>query len=114
MKLGITLLLLAAVLLIAPLPSHAAPLASMAPASCAASSSSAPALPGFSTPASKSLLKAIIGPKCGTCSLSPCVGAKVGSICGIGGGGQYEFCADIGTCPQDGLTQCQCKTGPPF
>jgi hypothetical protein len=113
MKLGITLLLLAAVLLITPSPSHA--VASTTPALCAAhSSSSAPALPGFSTPASQSLLKTIIGPKCGTCSLSPCVGAKVGSICGIGGGGEYKYCGDIGTCPQDGLTQCSCKTGPPF
>src|ERR1700754_4849215 len=111
MKPGITLLFLAAVLLIAPSPSYAA----AAPALCAAnSSSSSPALPGFNSPASQTLLKAIIGPKCGTCSFSPCVGARVGSMCGVGGGGQFEFCADIGTCPQDGLTQCRCQTGPPF
>ncbi len=110
MKLGITLLLLAAVLLIAPLPSHAAPLASMAP-QCAANAS-APELP--STPASKSLLKAIIGPKCGSCSQTICVGAKVGSICGIAGGGEYEYCGDVGICSADGLTQCSCKTGAPF
>jgi hypothetical protein len=114
MKLRLPLLLLAAaVLLVTPYASQAAPLGSAAPAFCAAASS-APALPGFSTPAADSVLKTILGPKCGTCSLPPCVGAKVGSICGIGGGGQYEFCADIAICPQDGLTQCQCKTGPPF
>ena len=111
MKLGITLLLLAAVLLIVPLPSHAVPLAFTAPSRCAANAS-APELP--STPASKSLLKAIIGPKCGSCSLSPCVGAKLGSICGIAGSGEYEYCGDVGICSADGLTQCQCKTGPPY
>jgi len=113
MKLGITLLLLAAVLLIAPLQSHAAPLASAAPSQCAANSS-APELPGFSTPASKSLLKAIIGPKCGSCSQSICVGGKVASICGIAGSGLYEYCGDVGICPADGLTQCSCKTGAPY
>jgi hypothetical protein len=110
MKLGITLLLLAAVLLIAPLPSHAAPLASTAPSQCAANAS-APELP--STPASKSLLKAIIGPTCGSCSQAICVGAKLGSICGISGG-LYKYCGDVGTCPADGLTECYCKTGPPY
>jgi hypothetical protein len=109
MKLSITLLLLAAMLLIAPSPSHAA----AAPALCAANTSSAPALPGFSTPASKSLLKAIIGPTCGSCSQAICVGAKLGSICGISGG-LYKYCGDVGTCPADGLTQCYCKTGPPY
>jgi hypothetical protein len=113
MKSRLTLLVLAAALLIAPLASHAEPLASTAPAACAANASTSQ-LPGFSTPASDVLLKTIIGPKCGSCSLSPCVGAKVGSICGIGGGGEYKYCGDIGTCPADGLTQCQCKTGPPF
>jgi len=111
MKLGITLLLLAAVLLIAPLPSHASSPASPAPSQCAANAS-APELP--STPASKSLLKAIIGPKCGSCSQAICVGAKVASICGIAGNGLYEYCGDVGTCPADGLTQCSCKTGAPF
>jgi hypothetical protein len=114
MKLKITLLLLAAALLVAPNPSHAEPLASTAPALCAASASTTPALPGFSTPASQVLLKTIMRPKCGACSGSPCVGAAVASICGVGGGGQYKFCADVGNCPQDGLTQCICKTGPPF
>jgi hypothetical protein len=111
MKLRTTLLLLAVVFLIAPLPSHAASLASTAPSQCAANAS-APELP--STPASKSLLKAIIGPKCGSCSQTICVGAKVASICGIAGGGEYEYCGDVGICSADGLTQCSCKTGPPF
>lgn len=113
MKLRTALLLLATVLLIAPHPSHSAPLASAAPSQCAANSS-ALELPGFSTPASKSLLKAIIGPTCGSCSQSICVGAKVASICGIAGSGLYEYCGDVGTCPADGLTQCYCKTGAPY
>jgi hypothetical protein len=112
MKLRITLLLLAAALLVVPYPSHAEALASTAPALCAANAST-PALPDFSTPASKILLKAIMLPKCGVCSGS-CTGARVGSICGVGGGGQDKFCADLGNCPQDGLTQCNCQTGPPF
>src|SRR3954453_17267192 len=103
MKLRITLLLLAAFIFVAAHPSHSAPLASTAPAQCAANSST-PELPGFSTPASKSLLKAIIGPKCGSCSQSICVGAKVASICGIAGNGQYEYCGDVGICSADGLT----------
>ena len=113
MKQRTTLLLLACALLIAPLSGFAAPLASMATAACAATSSTAP--PPFFAPASSTSVTkaALIGPVCGSCSPSPCAGAKVGSICGIGGGGQYKFCADVGNC-SDTLTQCLCKTGPPF
>jgi hypothetical protein len=110
MKLRITLLLLAAVLLVAPFPSQAAEV-SAAPSLCAAGVAT-PALPEVGTPASRILLKSIMIPKCGSCSFSPCIGAKVGSVCGVLGN-QYEFCADVGTCSQDGLTQCHCQTGPP-
>ena len=113
MKLRLTLLVLAFALLIAPAAGFAEPLASTAPAACAAQAS---------TPASildpvtlKILPKSLPPlPKCGVCSGSPCVGANVGSICGIGGGGQYKYCGDVGTCSQDNLTQCSCKTGAPF
>jgi|SRR6478672_4185953 len=112
MKLRLTLLVLAVALLVAPAAGFAEPLASTAPAACAAQAS---------TPASildpvtlKILPKSFPLPKCGVCSLSPCVGANVGSICGIAGNGEYKYCGDVGTCSQDSLTQCQCKTGAPF
>ena len=80
MKQRTTLLLLACALLIAPLSGFAAPLASMATAACAATSSTAP--PPFFAPASSTSVTkaALIGPVCGSCSPSPCAGAKVGSI----------------------------------
>jgi hypothetical protein len=112
MKLKLTLLLLVAALLIVPIATHAEPLPSTAPVACAANASTAQ-LPGLSTPASNALLEAIVGRKCGSCSGTICVGAIVGSRCGIAGG-QFEFCADGGDCPADGLTHCVCKTGPPF
>jgi hypothetical protein len=106
-KFRLTLLLLAFAFLAASRPGLSAPLASTAPALCAASSSAAE-LPFFTPAVAKSLPPL---PRCGACSLAPCVGAKVGAACGVSGG-QIMHCADVATCPADGLTQCACKTGP--
>jgi len=108
-KLRITQLLLALALLVAARPSLSAPLASQAPAHCAASSSVAE-LPFFTPVVSKSLPSL---PKCGACSQTICLGANVGAACGISGG-QTMHCVDSATCPADGLTQCGCRTGPIF
>ncbi len=111
MKLRLTLLVFAVALLVAPLAGFAEPLASTAPVCGAQASTPASILDPVTL---KILPKSFPLPKCGVCSGSPCVGANVGSICGIGGGGQYKYCGDVGTCSQDNLTQCSCKTGAPF
>lgn len=113
MKLRLTLLVLSLALLIAPAAGFAEPLASTAPAACAAQAAT---LASILDPVTLEILPKSFPPlpKCGACSGSPCVGANVASICGVGGGGQYKYCADIANCPQDGLTQCMCKTGAPF
>jgi len=114
MNLRITLFALAAVLLAGHASHAGTPLTSPAiPGGlpfCVADLA-APALPSF---APSALPMSFSIPPCGACSLSNCIGFKPGQICGIGGGGQYKFCADIGTCPQDGRIQCSCQTGPPF
>jgi hypothetical protein len=106
-KSRITLLLLAFAFLVASRPGLSAPLASTVPALCAANSSTAE-LPFFRPAESKSLP---VLPKCGACSQSVCLGAKVGGPCGSLLG-QAKHCIDSATCPADGLAQCVCKTGP--
>jgi len=112
MNLRITLLVLAAVLVVGHrtnADAYTSTPATQGLPFCVADLS-APQLPGF---APRDLPMSLTIPPCGACSLS-CIGLKPGQVCGIGGGGQYKFCADIGTCPQDGRVQCSCQTGPPF
>jgi hypothetical protein len=47
-------------------------------------------------------------PRCGSCSLDGCSGARLFAACG-GTNGSLA-CVDIGTCPADGSYQCACRT----
>ncbi len=107
MKLRLTLLVLALALLIAPVAVFAAPPEASAPAVCPAQASI------LDSVTLKILPRSLTLAKCGTCSDTICRGANLGSICGIGGGGQYKLCGDVGICSNN-LTQCLCKTGPPL
>lgn len=107
-------MLVVAALLVAPYAARAAEGSAAAPF-CAASFS-APVLSDLGIPASKDVAEAIVLPKCGSCSSSPCAGAKVNSICGhvpLGGVLQDEFCAVVAVCPVDNSNQCRCQPGPP-
>ena len=63
----------------------------------------APALPGSVRPGQRSVQF------CGSCSVPVCVGAVLNSQCGTNGMGQALFCIEVGTCGEDGRSQCSCK-----
>jgi hypothetical protein len=63
----------------------------------------APALQGPTRPAQRSVQF------CGSCSVPVCIGAVLNSQCGTNGMGQALFCHEVGTCGEDGRSQCSCS-----
>jgi hypothetical protein len=111
MKLRFTFLLLTGAMLLGATQVKAAAAASGAALPFCVADLNAPELPS-ATPSSSR--QGFLGIPCGVCSQSICQGKKLASVCGIGGGGVYLLCADVGICTQDGSTNCSCKSGPPL
>ena len=63
----------------------------------------APALSGLPRPGQRSVQF------CGSCSVPVCIGAVLSSQCGTNGMGQALFCHEVGTCGEDGRSQCSCS-----
>lgn len=116
-----TLLLFAVLLLAASLASAATPVAmttlAMAVTPSPADLSCNPLLAklGLSTldptPTAQATVDTLF---CGTCSLDPCKGAPLESICAIEGG-MFKRCKNVtlDTCPGGTTVKCTCVAGPP-